>query len=699
MPTAESNVNILRTKLRKAQKVISQKNKIIRQLKHEVEVLKQNKFETNSDITKYVQQCGQNNFIASQLKNSIRKGKGRRYSEHDKTVALALYYSSSINYKLLRTLVCLPCVSSLRNWLQNLDVSPGFNENILNLMQIKADKIELSERVVSIVLDEMSLKDNITYNARSDVFDGFVDFGDISESVKYPLDHANQALVILVRGLKVNFKQAIGYFVSKDGISGEILKHIVLCAIHKIMETGFVPKVVVSDQGANNLKMRSLFGINNECPFIEVNNNSIFFFHDVPHLLKSLRNNFKKYDFVTDDGHCSWRYVVDFYEKDKDRVPRLAPKLKRKCIELPPFTPMRVCFAVHVFSHSVSSGMLTHISKNTMSLDALPTAIFIGKIDKLFDIFNSGKRYVANELAHGLSDETKQLDFLLSMRDYFVNMVVCNKRGIKPHCVKGWVENISALKLLWEDLKTNFKFEYLLTRRLTQDCLENLFSVIRGKGGNNVTPDCANFKSTIRLVMTNQLLDPSEGSNCAIDASSFLLMRSELSKNVSLSISRVPYIADAGENSIIVYDDVQESSNAYVVGWLCKRLLHDECRKALTNRDKKAVCNTYIHFKEFENCEMQFPNDFAISMYEKIAYVFNSSFTEYLFQSRKQVKAKLKQCIEGQLDSDIICKECTTLFVDKCINVLIKCYLQQQNEQNGQKHVSKNPKAKKIMHE
>ena len=42
------------------------------------------------------------------------------------------------------------------------------------------------------------------------------------------------------------------------------------------MEARFISEVAVSDQGRNNLKMRSLFDMNVENPFIEVNN--VYFF-------------------------------------------------------------------------------------------------------------------------------------------------------------------------------------------------------------------------------------------------------------------------------------------------------------------------------------------------------------------------------------------------------------------------------------
>lgn len=70
-------------------------------------------------------------------------------------------------------------------------------------------------------------------------------------------------------------------------------------------------------------------------------------------------------------------------------LPRLAPKLNQKCITLPPFSPMRVCLATRVFSHSVSCEILLHVSFNSLPAAAVHTAELLQKFDELFDIFNS----------------------------------------------------------------------------------------------------------------------------------------------------------------------------------------------------------------------------------------------------------------------------------------------------------------------
>ncbi|GFO45112.1 transposable element p transposase [Plakobranchus ocellatus] len=75
---------------------------------------------------------------------------------------------------------------------------------------------------------------------------------------------------------------------------------------------------------------------------------------------------------------------------------------------------------------------------------------------------------------------------------------------------------------LWTDLHQNCKVQFLLTSRLNQDCLGNLFSVIRGKGVHRYKPDCREFKTAFRKTIVDAIFVAGEGTNCQEDVDSFL---------------------------------------------------------------------------------------------------------------------------------------------------------------------------------
>ncbi|GFO29491.1 transposable element p transposase [Plakobranchus ocellatus] len=75
-------------------------------------------------------------------------------------------------------------------------------------------------------------------------------------------------------------------------------------------------------------------------------------------------------------------------------------------------------------------------------------------------------------------------------------------------CIEGWQVSISAALHLVQDLHNNHKIKFLLTSRLNQDCIEDLFSVIRGKGGHRDNPDIGQFTSALQQVMLTPLWLP-----------------------------------------------------------------------------------------------------------------------------------------------------------------------------------------------
>ena len=69
----------------------------------------------------------------------------------------------------------------------------------------------------------------------------------------------------------------------------------------------------------------------------------------------------------------------------------------------------------------------------------------------------------------------------------------------------GWDMGINCLLQLWDTLHTEHQFKYLLTNRLNQDCVENLFSVVRAKGAGYDNPDAKQFRSAFSQVPAVQL--------------------------------------------------------------------------------------------------------------------------------------------------------------------------------------------------
>ncbi|XP_039968287.1 uncharacterized protein LOC120780084 [Bactrocera tryoni] len=91
----------------------------------------------------------------------------------------------------------------------------------------------------------------------------------------------------------------------------------------------------------------------------------------------------------------------------------------------------------------------------------------------------------------------KQNNILEQMTQMVSSMRVIGKNGLLPF-QKDILQSNNALKLLLDDLRQQYKINYVLNYRLNQDVLENLFGVIRSKGGLHDHPDRQEFKYRLR---------------------------------------------------------------------------------------------------------------------------------------------------------------------------------------------------------
>ena len=240
----------------------------------------------------------------------------------------------------------------------NVRIYPGFNEHILDALRLKTAQLPALSKLVVLAIDEMAIKEGLSYDSGRDVIEGFSKNKEL----------ANHALVFMVRGIKDKWKQAIGNFLSSGPMSGECMEELIRKCITKLHDIGLTVILGVSDQGSNNQNLfQTILKVTTEKPYFYHNDAKVFVMYDPPHLLKNVRNNFKKHGYTIDGNDILWTHLIDFHEKDSSKPIRMAPRLTRRHIELPPFAPLRVGLAAQVLSHSVASGMAVMAQWNIIS--------------------------------------------------------------------------------------------------------------------------------------------------------------------------------------------------------------------------------------------------------------------------------------------------------------------------------------------
>ena len=469
------------------------------------------------------------NFVRSQVRMSLVQKQGRRWSPKDKLFAMSVFYQSRKAYKLLQKIFILPSQRTLQRSLQKCNIYPGFSSSITDTLAVKVKHMSEQEKQCVLVFDEMALKTKFVYNRDRDCIDGFEDLG-VLGTTQYHCDHA---LVFMLRGVSVKWKQPVGYFLVNGSVKPAVLNQLVQSCLDKLLKIGLLPMALVCDQGATNrCFLKSMCSVSLEQPYILHNNRRIFVIYDPPHLLKNIRNNLKKHDFVVhsagQDHKICWEYVQKFYDFDKTMPVRMAPKLTDKHLELPPFTSMRVNLAAQVLSHSVAAGMQTLCCFGKLPEEATHTAQFIDKFDKLFNAFNSRTVKSSQPMGHPFTRTSGHEKFFSEMLNYLDNLHLADSCRSLP-CIFGWKLSIMSLLEIWKLLSTEKSYQFLLTSRLNQDCVENLFSVIRGSGGHRDNPNVSEFRASFRFIAVNKLFVPVSGTNCEMDCDGVLLDAASLS--------------------------------------------------------------------------------------------------------------------------------------------------------------------------
>lgn len=128
--------------------------------------------------------------------------------------------------------------------------------------------------------------------------------------------------------------------------------------------------------------------------------------------------------------------------------------------------------------------------------------------------------------------------------------------------------------MLLDDMKRSFNIQYLLTRRINQDVIENFFGVIRAKGGLHDHPSPVEFKYRLRSYILGRNEGAySEFSNVEPDDTPDIPLSASLIKH--LDISSDSSAADSNEDSSVLMEEINEL--AYdglenLAGFVCHKL-------------------------------------------------------------------------------------------------------------------------------
>ena len=359
-------------------------------------------------------------------------------------------------------------------------------------------------------LDEMQLRPHVEYDKGLKRYVGFVssEFIDSDEP-----EIATHGLVFIARGLTLHWKQVVGYVLTGNSTNSAKLWNFVKNVIVCLYSHSLIVKCVTSDMGSNNRGMWGGIGVHSIRNQVNCKvshpckpDENIYFVADVSHLLKNIRNCLLSQDINLPEGivnenqlksnAVSVKHVATLVEHQEKGGPVLVPNLTKNVVNPSAFEKMRVPLARNFFSCNVSSALLFSVSIGIMPNEAVDTSWFIQHIGKWYDIMSSRNK------SDALS--TSNIDKLLHLKNilkWFPSLCFNGKAVWKPIQTGVQLSTTSILEL-YDELTSRGLIEYLLTSRLSTDCVENFFSQVRETGDSHPIP--VKFRHVIRMISVAQ---------------------------------------------------------------------------------------------------------------------------------------------------------------------------------------------------
>ena len=206
-------------------------------------------------------------------------------------------------------------------------IGTGFNPDMIKCMYdgVKFTELKEFEKHIILLFDGMKIKSGLVYSKSSGTIVGFTELGDINEEfnefdrafngVNQEKKLASHVLCVMARGLFKHINYPLGYF-SSCGFDSAQLFPVLWHATGILEMAGFKVDAMVSDGASPNRRfywLHQLAGrsnLSNDGAVYWIWNRydksrKIYYFCDVPHLMKTLRNNLEN-----SHGHNNTRQLM-----------------------------------------------------------------------------------------------------------------------------------------------------------------------------------------------------------------------------------------------------------------------------------------------------------------------------------------------------------------------------------------------------
>ena len=197
-------------------------------------------------------------------------------------------------------------------------------------------------------------------------------------------------------------------------------------------------------------------------------------------------------------------------------------------------------------------------------------------IDSFFDVLNSRKpRDALKPLRCGFGLQLEQQRTILErMITFAADSRVKGRQSLLPF-QKGIMASSRATLQLFHYLRERLNIQYILTHRLTQDCLESYFARVRGQGGFSDHPSPVETQNRIRALLIGSTDGTIVSNSCNVeydldtDANTLTatLLPHLLNKNKSSN-----HPLKSSGSSDLGFNGPEEDAMAYISGYVAYKL-------------------------------------------------------------------------------------------------------------------------------
>ena len=345
---------------------------------------------------------------------------------------------------------------------------------------------------------------------------------------------------------------------------------------------------------------------------------------DVPHLLKSMRNALynnkiitidpeivKEHNLPSDKVHWAAIEDVAYFQKWKEF--KIAPKLKKEYLNLTSWAKMNVPPAMAVLSRETAAAIELLVEKYDRPKEWLTTAFFCKAVDDWHSFMNN------REISCAFRQKSPEHNIeLVSFLRWFVRFYCTmklhknQKGGLKPSQRGVMLSTASIIHLQKELLDKGYSF--VLTARFTNNCIENLFSVVRRRCS---TPNCLLFKRILKGIALSQFLRKVRGSSYEDDEGvSFITGLKELKlyhdmQDMEWQIAETEVAIPVDKKLIPQKRTEQQENEAYFEAHQCQleqseywSFVHYSgyiLRKTILSQSECDICGNYMVTNEVTN--------------------------------------------------------------------------------------------------